>query len=232
MKPRSLLLLRRRCASIVFCALAAAPALAADLATCAAVADPTARLACFDRLAAQSRHADIEHHRGRQRRRPKPQRPLERRAAREANLLDNPFGLTAYRPNYILPVTYNSKKQHRAVPRSLSRRRHGRYRGEVPDQLQGAGVGHQRPLATSGRAYTQENWWQVYNDDESAPFRETNYQPEIFLSYARDRGSPRIPHTDAQSGVQSPVQRSRRRTALAQLEPRDCRRRRSSVATS
>jgi len=183
--------LRRAARASLFCLTAiAAPIVdASELAACAAIADPTARLACFDDLAAEAAAPvgpQISSTAVAPTSAAEPQKPLERRRAREATLLDNPFSLTAYRPNYILPVTYNSKKNVEA------------FRSAFPD-IGMDDVEAKFQISFKAKlwdiserwnlwaAYTQENWWQVYNDVESAPFRETNYQPEVFVSYAPER---------------------------------------------
>ncbi len=157
-----------------------ATAAAGSLRDCAGVPDASSRLACFDRLAAEAAATHIVET-------PVAVPTTETTAVdvrRRAELrgLDNPFGLTAYKTNYVLPVTYNNKVNRERFAQA--------YPGAEMDDIEAKfQISFKAQLwDISDRfdlwaAYTQESWWQVYNDDESAPFRETNYQPEIFLSY-------------------------------------------------
>lgn len=94
------------------------------------------------------------------------------------------FLLSPHQPNYILPASYNDKPNE-----------------EAWQQIKpGAEINHMEvKFQLSGKikvwddlyndnwdlwlGYTQTAWWQLYNSDESAPFRETNYSPEVFASY-------------------------------------------------
>ena len=104
------------------------------------------------------------------------------------SLLDGDFfGLTPYQTNYLLPLSW-SKDEPRRVSATVPASEMGEYSTyneniEVVFQLS---LKKQLSYNLFGwnefitAAYTQKVWWQLY--DESGPFRETNYQPEIFMT--------------------------------------------------
>ena len=180
--------MRIRHASIpfAFCLLVCAFDAHADLKSCAAITDRDQRLDCFDKLAAEAtsglNQTTVAGKPGNE-----DEGALRVRRAHERNILDNPFGLTAYRPNYFLPFTYNSKPNvepfRELIPDVHMDDIEAKFQLSIKAKLWDL-TDHLDLMA----AYTQENWWQVYNHNHgtSAPFRETNYQPELFLAYATD----------------------------------------------
>lgn len=104
-----------------------------------------------------------------------------------ANMLqehDNPFTLYPYESNYLL-YTYTSNMNKEAI-QSYSWSDNAR-KDEVKFQLS-LGFPLWRGIlgdnSLLGASYTQKSWWQLSNTGESAPFRETNYEPQLFLGFA------------------------------------------------
>ncbi|MEQ5186222.1 phospholipase A [Providencia rettgeri] len=99
---------------------------------------------------------------------------------------DNPFVLYPYEPNYII-YTYTSSINKKAI--ASYDWGNDALKDEVKFQLSLAfpiwrGIaGENSVLAAS---YTQRSWWQLSNKKESSPFRETNYEPQIFVGWALD----------------------------------------------
>ena len=91
--------------------------------------------------------------------------------------------LTAHRPTYVIVRAtddVNEQPRHFDAPVDFDDaelKLQLSFRGELlsPDQIGGR--------LRLWYAYTQQSNWQVFNNDESRPFRDTNYEPEVILTY-------------------------------------------------
>ena len=88
--------------------------------------------------------------------------------------LQNALGIELYKFNYLLPVTYA-----KTVPDDGQKSVETKFQISLAKPLFYDVFGLRESLVA---AYTQTSWWQITKT--SAPFRETNYQPEIFLNFA------------------------------------------------
>ncbi|MDT8418837.1 MAG: phospholipase A [Desulfuromonadales bacterium] len=108
---------------------------------------------------------------------------IVQRQKAEERVESSRFSLLPYKQNYILPIAYNThpnKRPYADVGEDLDRL-------ELKFQLsfkiplaKGVIAGHGNLFA----GYTQQSFWQAYNDQQSAPFRETNYEPELYIDFA------------------------------------------------
>ncbi|MDI5934011.1 phospholipase A [Halomonas sp. LN1S58] len=103
-----------------------------------------------------------------------------RQLERESSL--NPYAITTHRRNYLLPLSYNRSPNGEGFDGGDS----SPDRAEVKFQFSAKFNLVEDLFVDNGDlyfAYTQRSWWQAYNADNSAPFRETNFEPEVFLDF-------------------------------------------------
>ncbi|WP_340609936.1 phospholipase A [Xenorhabdus bharatensis] len=99
---------------------------------------------------------------------------------------DSPFMLYPYDTNYII-YTYSTRVNKQAI-NSYDWADHAR-KDEAHFQVSFGfpiwrGIVGENSLL--GASYTQRSWWQLSNKRESSPFRETNYEPQLFLAWLTD----------------------------------------------
>jgi len=143
---------------------------------CREIRDDATRLRCYDEAARAAAPRTVPAH--------APVGIWAERVAKDA--ARETFTLTARKPNYFLHTYLSSPNQD---PYEFTGQADRLDRSEIKFQLS-----FQSKLADDmfGRSadlwfgYTQVAFWQLYNGDVSAPFRETNYEPEVYVSMLTD----------------------------------------------
>ncbi|MBU2954731.1 phospholipase A [Marinobacter sp. F3R08] len=116
---------------------------------------------------------------------------VDRYVAAEKAIFSFSGSFVGHRPTYILPASW--VKDPNDTPLSPRLGATG-YDYELEREEAKYQISFKVPLLTGilddrttlWFGYTQTSFWQVYNQDDSAPFRETNYEPEIFARYQVD----------------------------------------------
>ena len=98
------------------------------------------------------------------------------------------FNFRAYKPVYLLPAFWSSdpNEQPTSSLAGLANPRQDLQDVEAKFQLSFKTKAVENLFGDNGdiwMGYTQSSRWQVYNGDNSRPFRETNYEPEVMLVF-------------------------------------------------
>jgi phospholipase A1 len=170
------------------------------LSECAGIEKADDRLACFDRLTRQFKKeapTDIQKTKAADPREQDQLSVLERHWDLKVENRRHAFILRPYRMNYFLPVAYNSspndemnleynptaKAQFNEAKFQLS------FKVKICEDLLQKPLQklYDKNIGVKGidiwMAYTQYSFWQLYNSAFSAPFRDTNYEPEALITF-------------------------------------------------
>lgn len=155
-----------------------AAAEASVLAECTRITSEQERLKCYDRVAGFSAAPGA------------PAAPVKR------SMIDDKWGyapgankylINLHRANYILPVRYSDDPNQEPFSPVFGA---AEVDGEVDDVEARFQISFKSRFWASEDlrwgawfGYTQTSQWQIYNDDLSRPFRETNYMPEVLMSF-------------------------------------------------
>ena len=105
------------------------------------------------------------------------------RLEREREAEDNRSVLLAHKRNYLLPLTYAANPNNEVYEAGSSDFGEDLDNLEIQFQLSIKAVLAEDLFTDADALYvgaTVKAFWQAYNKDISAPFRETNYEPELF----------------------------------------------------
>jgi phospholipase A1/A2 len=174
-----------------------AAAVSDRMAACAGIEDDGTRLKCFDELAGRKKTpaASVPAPPPRAETaaitQPPPDAPkpsvmsrhweLDEASRKKASII------SPYRPNYFLPLAYNSSINRDVAldvdPRARAQHAEAKFQISFKIKLWEDILDKNMDLWFG---YTQLAFWQLYNQAFSSPFREVDYEPELFVNFRTD----------------------------------------------
>jgi phospholipase A1 len=97
-----------------------------------------------------------------------------------------PFVILPHRPNYFMPFAYSHKPDNEPFEKVLPsdfNNVEAIFQVSIKYQIGQLDNANKHRIYV---AYTNKSFWQVYNDELSSPFRETNHEPELILQIEPD----------------------------------------------
>jgi phospholipase A1 len=158
-----------------------------DMAECARIEDDAERLKCYDNLAGRKSRAIEESAEKAPERRGEEASYFSRLWDLDEEGRRRKFAIKFHRSNYFLAYTYNSSPNVDVLreddPDKDLKKSEVAFQLSVKAKLWQDVLGQKMDLWFG---YTQRSFWQLYNTEDSSPFRETNYEPGLLLNFKTD----------------------------------------------